>query len=248
VETVSKPILAFSPILTDDDLIEIISSQGEEKQKEIASRSSVSSNVSDALIDTRNEVVVSTLIANDRAEISTNSIQRVLDDFESSDLVKSSMVGRSSLPMEVSERLVTMVSNKLQQESIGRHELSRDQISDLILQAREKATLGLLGGDGNKQDARRLIVHLYQNDRLTPTIMLRALCMGDMDFFEGSVAVRSQVPLSNARAILHSRDRTTISSILKKADLPAPLRRLSRLPTTPTMSVVRTVRNGSGVG
>ena len=54
--------------------------------------------------------------------------------------------------------------------------------------------------------------------------MLRALCMGDMDFFEGSVAVRSQVPLSNARAILYSRDRTTISSILKKADLPAPLR------------------------
>ena len=54
--------------------------------------------------------------------------------------------------------------------------------------------------------------------------MLRALCMGDMDFFEGSVAVRSQVPLSNARAILHSRDRTTISTILKKADLPAPLR------------------------
>jgi len=151
-------------------------------------------------------------------------MQRVLDDFESSDLVKSSMVGRSSLPMEVSERLVTMVSNKLQQELIGRHELSSDQISDLILQAREKATLGLLGGDGNKQDARRLIVHIYQNDRLTPTIMLRALCMGDMDFFEGSVAVRSQVPLSNARAILHSRDRTTISSILKKADLPAPLR------------------------
>ena len=224
VETFSKPILAFSPILTDGDLIEIISSQGEEKQKEIASRSSVSPNVSDALIDTRNEVVVSTLVANDRAEISTNSMQRVLDDFESSDLVKSSMVGRSSLPMEVSERLVTMVSNKLQQELIGRHELSSDQISDLILQAREKATLGLLGGDGNKQDARRLIVHLYQNDRLTPTIMLRALCMGDMDFFEGSVAVRSQVPLSNARAILHSRDRTTISSILKKADLPAPLR------------------------
>ena len=146
VESVSKPILAFSPVLTDDDLIEIISSQGEEKQKAIASRSSVSPNVSDALIDTRNEVVVSTLVANDRADISTNSMQRVLDDFASSDLVKSSMVGRSSLPMEVSERLVTMVSDKLQQDLIGRHELSSDQISDLILQSREKATLGLLAG------------------------------------------------------------------------------------------------------
>lgn len=223
VASVSEPILKFSTVLTDADLIEIVNSQGEEKQKAIASRVSVSSDVSEALIDTRNEAVVGTLVANDGADISTGSMQRVLDEFADSDLVKSSMVGRSTLPMEVSERLVNMVSDKIQQELIARHELPSDSVSDLILQSREKATLGLLSGKNHGEDSRRLIVHLYQNNRLTPTIMLRALCMGDMDFFEGSVAVRARTPLSNTRELIHGGDRKEISSLLDKAELPKPL-------------------------
>tara|TARA_R110002126_G_scaffold19489_30_gene73175 strand:- start:15340 stop:16476 length:1137 start_codon:yes stop_codon:yes gene_type:complete len=223
VAAVSDPILKYSSVLTDDDLIEIVKSQGVEKQKAIAARKSVSANVSDALIDTNNEVVVGTLVANNGAEISTNSMQRVLDDFADSELVKSSMVRRSSLPMEVSERLVNMVSEKLQQELLARHELPTDQISDLILQSREKATLGLMKDGDKKQDSRRLIVHLYQNNRLTPTIMLRALCMGDMEFFEGSVAVRSRIPLSSTREMIHAGDRSQITSILEKAELPKAL-------------------------
>jgi len=81
VGSVSNPILAYSSVLNDDDLIEIIQSNGEEKQKVIASRSVVSENVSDALIDARNEAVVGTLVANDGAAISIGSMQRVLDDF-----------------------------------------------------------------------------------------------------------------------------------------------------------------------
>ena len=141
VDSVSNPILAYLSVLNDDDLIEIIQSNGEEKQKVIAARSIVSENVSDAPIETQNEAVVGTLVANDGAAISTSSMQRVLDDFASSDLVKSSMVGRSQIPKEVSERLVSMVSEKLQQDLMARHELPSGQISDLIIQSREKATL-----------------------------------------------------------------------------------------------------------
>jgi len=128
--------LKFSTVLTDTYLIEIVKSQGEEQQKAIASRPSISPDVSGALIDIRNEAVVGTLVANDGAEISTGSMQRVLDGFADSDLVKSSMVGRSALRMEVSERLVNMVSDKLQQELIARHPLPSDGVRALILQSR----------------------------------------------------------------------------------------------------------------
>ena len=224
VASVSKPILTYSSVLTDDDLINIVQSAGEEKQKAIASRAVVSENLSDALIDTRNEAVVGTLVANDGAEISPGSMQRVLDEFEESELIKSSMVGRSKLPMEVSERLVSMVSEKFGEELMLRHELPSDQVSDLILQSREKATLGLLGQDHDPADFRRLIVHLYQNDRLTPKIMLRAVCMGDMEFFEGNLAVRSRIPLSNTREALVRGDRSQISGLLEKAEMPKSLR------------------------
>ena len=128
--------MKFSTVLIDTDLTEIVKSHGAEKRKAITSRPSISPDVSGALIDTRNEAVVGTLVANDGAEISTGSMQRVLDGFADSDLVKSSMVGRSALPMEVSERLVNMVSDKHQQELIARHPLLSDSVRALILQSR----------------------------------------------------------------------------------------------------------------
>ena len=223
VDSVSLPVLMFSSVLTDDDLIEIVRSQSEEKQKAIAARPTVSSDLSDALIETRNEAVVGTLVANEGAVISEKSLQRVLEDFSDSDLVKNSMVARSSLPLEVAERLVTMVSDRLQQELLVRHELSSEQLSDLILQSREKATLGLISQGAEGQDARRLIVHLYRNGRLTPTILLRALCMGDMEFFESGIAVMSRIPLTHTRQMIHAGDRSIMTSIFDKAELPKPL-------------------------
>ena len=46
VEQVALPVLQFSDVLTDDDLIEIIASQSPEKQVAIAKRKNVSDNVS----------------------------------------------------------------------------------------------------------------------------------------------------------------------------------------------------------
>ncbi len=223
VSSVSVPVLSYSSVLTDEDLIGIIQSQGEEKQKAIAARPTVSENVSDALIETRNEAVVGTLVANDGARITEKGLQRVLDEFGNSELVKSSMVGRSRLPVEVTERLVSMVSERLQRDLMLRHELPAGQVSDLILQSREKATLGLLGSGVERQDARRLIVHLYQNGRLSPTILLRALCMGDLDFFESGLAVMSRIPLTNARHMIHAGDREVMRSLFDKAALPREL-------------------------
>jgi uncharacterized protein (DUF2336 family) len=136
VASVSDPILKFPTVLIDTDLIEIVKSHGAEKRKAIASRPSISPDVSGALIDIRNEAVVGTLVTNDGAEISTGSMQRVLDGFADSDHVKSSMVGRSALRMEVSARLVNMVSDKHQQELIARHPLPSDGVRALILQSR----------------------------------------------------------------------------------------------------------------
>ena len=65
-----------------------------------------------------------------------------------------------------------------------------------------------------------MIVHLYQNERLTPTIMLRALCMGDTEFFVSSVAVRARVPLSNTRSLILGGNTSEIAALLEKVDLP----------------------------
>jgi uncharacterized protein (DUF2336 family) len=224
VDSVALPVIQFSDVLSDDDLLDIVRTQGTEKQTAVAQRANVSEEVADALVETGKEEVVATLVGNDGAEISDKTFDKVLTDFSESDLVKTNMVGRNQLPVVVAERLVTLVSEKLQEQLVANHSLPPDVATDLIIQSRERATLGLLSPEANIMDVHGLAAQLHENGRLTPSIILRSLCMGDMEFFEVSVAVLSGLPLGAARALIHDEGSLGLPAIIEKAGLPEDLR------------------------
>ena len=121
VDSVALPILQFSEALTDEDLIEIVRSQGASKQVAIARRPTVSETVSTALVDTGDEDVVTNLVANEGAEITEQSLQKVVEDFGDQETMQDVLVRRPRLPVTVAERLVTMVSEGLKVELVAPH-------------------------------------------------------------------------------------------------------------------------------
>ena len=228
VDSVSLPVIRFSDVLTDDDLIEIVRTQGVQKQTAVAQRSTVSERVSDALVDTGNEEVVETLVGNDGAAISTETFSRVLTDFRGNERIDRALVHRGSLPVEIAERLVSVVSDKLREELASRHELPESVASLLVVQARERATLGLLADDADIVDVQTLVTQLHRNDRLTPSIILRAICLGDIEFFEVSLAVMAGLPLGSARSLIYDRGDRGLPAIMDRADVPSGMTPLFR--------------------
>ena len=113
VDRVALPLLKYSDVLTDDDLLEIIRSHNEDKQIAIAGRLFVSEIVAGALIDSKSETVVCSLIANEGARISETSFIKAIDTLGESDKVQTALVGRSSLPVSVAEKLVAKLSQSL---------------------------------------------------------------------------------------------------------------------------------------
>lgn len=224
VDSVALPVIQFSEVLSDEDLVQIVQTQGTAKQTAVAQRPVVSEQVADALVDTGKEEVVATLVSNDGAAISDSTFEKVLDDFKESDAVKTNMVQRKKLPVAVSERLVTLVSEKLQEQLVARHNLPAELATDLILQSRERATLGILGEKADIMDVQALASQLHANGRLTPSIILRALCQGDMEFFEVSVAVLAALPLGAARALIHDDGALGLPAIMERAGLPENLK------------------------
>ena len=224
VDSVALPVIRFSDVLSDDDLLAIVQTHGTEKQTAVAQRPSVSVQVADALVDTGKEQVVATLVGNDGADISDTTFEKVLDGFGESEAVKTNMVHRRKLPIAVSERLVMLVSEKLQEQLVSRHKLPPEMATDLIIQSRERATLGILGDDANIMDIQTLASQLHANGRLTPSIILRALCLGDMEFFEMGVAVLATLPLGAARALIHDEGERGLPAIMERAGLPDSLK------------------------
>jgi len=186
----------------------------------IAQRPSVSSKVADALIDTGNETAVARLVSNEGADITTTSLERVMIDYRESTAVSNSLARRPSLPAALSERLVGAITERLQEYLTTTLELAPDVASNLILQARERATMGLLESGSTDTELENLIEQLSRKGRLTSSLLLRALCVGDLNFFERGLAKLSGVPLKNARMLIHDQGSLGLQSIYLKAELP----------------------------
>ena len=219
-DSVAEPILKFSEVLTDNDLIEIVRTQSPTKQIAVAGRAKVSEKVSATLVDTRNEAVVQTLVANEGAAISEKSLQQVVDDFGGREGIQAAMVHRPKLPVTVAERLVTLVSEKLKTELVKRHELPAALATDLLLSSRERAVLGI-SSEAEEQDVETLVRQMHENGRLTPSIILRAVVMGDMTFFEAALAELAGISLASSRVLIHDQGQFGFQSLFNKAKLPA---------------------------
>ena len=142
VDQVALPVLRFSEILSDDDLQQIVRSQDMKKQKAIAGRAHVSAVVADAIVEDADEDAVVTLVSNEGAELTEKSLDRVIDKYGQDEDVQKPMVARSVLPVTIVERLVHQVSENLCEHLLAHHEMLPSIATDLILQARERATIG----------------------------------------------------------------------------------------------------------
>lgn len=220
VDSVAEPILKFSEVLTDADLVEIIRTQGSAKQVAVASRARVSENVSSALVETDNEAAVQTLVANKGAAISEASLRKVVATFGAKEGVQAAMIGRPKLPVTVAERLMTVVSEKIRADLVKRHDLAPELAASLLLSSRERAVLGL-ASKAEEQDVEGLVQQMRAHGRLTPSIILRAAVMGDMVFFEAAMAALAGTTLANARTLIYDQGQLGLQALFNRAKLPA---------------------------
>jgi uncharacterized protein (DUF2336 family) len=219
VESVALPILEFCEVLSDEDLIEIVRGQSAVKQVAIAQRSRVSAKVAGVLIDTGNERAVTRLVQNQGAELDERLFGRVLDGYESSQTVFTAMARRSNLPAAVSEQLISVVAQHLQSYLVKQRKLPAEMVRSLVLQARERATAGLLDdGCTSEAEVEGLIAQLEASGRLSPTLALEALSRGDLSFFEMAMARLAGLPVENARTLIHDQGPLGIQSILNAAN------------------------------
>jgi uncharacterized protein (DUF2336 family) len=218
VDAVALPILADSLVLTEADLLDLIACGTPARQTAIAGRVDLGASVADALVARGDETVVSTLMGNPTACIGDSCLSRALDRFGQSRAVTHSITHRSVLPVAIAERLAALVSDELQTYLVAHHRLPPAMAADLALRSRERAMLAFSNGLARAHvDA--LAAQMLAAGRLTPALLLRALCLGDMPFFEAGLAALAGIPAANARILIHDAGDRGFAAIYRKAGL-----------------------------
>lgn len=221
VDSVALPMLSVSEVLTAADLLQIVASRGSMARLDaIAGRRAVDERVSAALVDAGNEAVVARLLANPGAAVSEPTLHTVVDRFGDSEAVQAPLVARDVLPVTIAERLVVRMADHLRAHLLEKHKISPDLATDLVLHSRERATVGLAFG-ASEESLQALARQLGEKNRLTASLVLRSLCMGNVRFFEHAVATLAHVPVANARLLVHDRGGLGLKTVWAKAALPA---------------------------
>ncbi|MBL1430066.1 MAG: DUF2336 domain-containing protein [Robiginitomaculum sp.] len=223
LDSIAIPILASSPSLTDEDLIDVVRSGAAVRQMAVAGRKTVSSSVVRVITSEGREPAVAVAASNNGAIFDDQSFRATLDRFGENAKVTDSLIARDSLPVHVSEKLVSLISDEALHRLAIRHELPPQLAVELSESARERATIDLVDQAGQAADMRRFVQQLNLNGRLSPSLVVRGLCMGHIRFVEWSLAELAGVPHSRTWLMVHDAGMLGLRAIYERAGLPQKL-------------------------
>lgn len=221
-DRVALPILGASSVFSDADLLRIIEGSGElSKLTTIAGRNGVSERVSEALVETNYPQVVSTLVNNETAKISERTFGKIIEEFAREPEVMEAMVDRQPpLPVAVVEKLISHATAAVAAQLKEQYQLTDAQIARDTQGTREDTTLKLLSGDLGLDEIEQLVAQMADENRLTPSIVMSALCRGYLNFFRSAMARLANVPTHNAAKLLGDKGDLGVRAVYMRSGLP----------------------------
>lgn len=221
VDSVALPMISTSAVLSDADLVNIVeASRDVGKLMAISQRPNVSSRVSDALVETHYPQVVSSLLTNEGADISTRALENIVNDFRGDPAVFDAMVERKSLPITLVERLITEASDAVARDLKQRYKLSDEQIARDTAGSRDDMMLRMLRHDLDESEVMELVQQMAAQDRLTHSLVMTALCRGQLSFFVSAMAHYAKIPYANALRLIADKGEHGFKGIYVKSGLP----------------------------
>jgi len=181
-EIVSAPILEYSPLLTEQELVQIIAGgiQGAALMA-VARRKELGEDASAAVADTLDKTAVTELLKNETARISQKTTDVIGMNAENTPEWHRPLIERSNLSLHTIKRIATFVSAAMVDRLIEVHGLSADIARELRQHVRER-----IEGDeedyereGKPEPAERA-KEMFDNGDLTEETLQKAIEDGDI--------------------------------------------------------------------
>ena len=217
--SVALPVLEYSPLLIDADLVDIIATGNCQMQCAVARRVNLPASVCAAIAEVGSAAAALELIENAYAELAPFSWDRIVERHGHLAAIRESMLVLEDLPAATRAALVAKLSDTLAQFVVARNWLSADRAGRIANEARDRATVNI-AARSRGDDMRGLVRHLRATGELTAGLILRALLSGNLELFDHALAELSGLPQSRVCALVHDRGGASLQALLRRAGLP----------------------------
>ena len=205
---VAAPILECSPLLSDDDLIEIVSAASVERVvSAVARRTNLSEEVADTVVATLEIPAVAALLANPSARIREDTMQRIAAQAASTEEWHAPMMTRAELSARVIRRIAGFVCTELLEQLQNRSGL--DDGTRAFLRRRLQIRLKEILQEEASSAAEFTyaeVMKRHANGCLDDEFVAEAARSGWRDAVEVSLAVLAGIDRAEAARILGTRN------------------------------------------
>ena len=217
---VAGPVLRASTLLTDADLIGVVSRQGQDHMRAVSGRIEVSEAVSEIIVERGDDHTLGVLLRNDGALLSRAASETAIERAKVNPSLHVVTVERKSLPADLLNEMYFVVEARLRQQILEQNaQMDPDLLEAAIAAGRTRVAAddGALPPDF--ADSQAYVEELYAAGQLTPQMLIRFLRSKGRTPFLIALSRLSDVDFHTARSIVARRDLDALSIICKAADI-----------------------------
>ena len=221
---VSGPVLQFSPVLSDEDLLEIIDSNPSSGPRgAIAQRDGVTEPVADAIVSTESVEAVALLLANASAQIREETLDWVIDQAPDVEPWHEPLVLRPLLPKRTAAKLARFVAHNLLQALREREDLDPEVLEEVrrVVEERleEEPPENVDTHISTTEEAIKMAKELKGAGKLDEPAIAEAVKSGDREFTMAALAVLAGLKVGVIRSVVTNRSAKGILAVAWKAGL-----------------------------
>jgi uncharacterized protein (DUF2336 family) len=217
---VAAAVLRASTVLTDDDLLGVVRTKGQDHLKAVSERSTVSEAVSDVIVQRGDDDTLGSLLRNDGARLSRAASETAVERAKANPALHEATVQRASLPPDLLNDMYFVVEARLRQRILEQNASMDPALLESALaagRARVATDDGALPPD--YAECLAYVEELKAANQLTPTMLARFLRSGSRTSFLISLAQLADIDFHTAQSIVEKKELDALAVVCKAADL-----------------------------
>jgi uncharacterized protein (DUF2336 family) len=201
---VAQPVLLRSTLLSDEELISIIHHRSRQHQIAIARRRDLSETVSEELVGTQDNDVITALLENTSARISKATLTYLTEQAQHIDSYQEPLVRRQDLTNDLAMRLYWVVAANLRAEILESYDIHPTSLDDALENAvMEMAAENSNDGSNLERSAAELARSMAREHPVNAAMLIKTLRQGQVPLFEALFEEWSGIAMPRRAEILY---------------------------------------------
>lgn len=218
-DEIALPFLAVTPALDAWRMAAIARVGDLARQLEIARRPDIVSSAIDEILAKGEAEAACAVLDNRLAPLNAEHFRIIYEEQGNEPAILERLLRHPDLPVDIRILQARQASRHIQRLVMERGWLTPVAVDELVTTATEGTIIALLA-DTDPDDLADAVATMANKEMLTPALLLRAACLGQMCVVEAGLSHLAGVSISRAQSMMYGRSAMRARAILRRAGLP----------------------------